>query len=159
MTYQEWLEIASLLGLKVTEGYFFEADDLNALILNDKIKISDKLVLINERKCALLEEIAHALLNIGNITDLRDIDNARQEHRAHRLAGKMSNITLTDIADTVLYYGDEASLYNVAEHLEITEEFLIELIENYKRTYGESVDLGSCIVTFVPTFRVKEKYK
>lgn len=157
MSYEELLELANALGLKVTDKYYFEAD-LNAFILNNKIKISDNLLMIEERKCALAEEIAHHLINYGNITDLRDIENSRQEYRAHKLAVNMT-ITLTDIADAVLYLGHDASEYNVAEHLGITVEFLNEAIEIYKRTYGTKVDLGSCIVTFVPSFRVKEKHK
>lgn len=158
-SYEELLELADLLGLRVAERYHFEeAPKLKGLIVNDKIKLSTILENDTERRCKLAEEIAHALLNMGNITDLRDLANARQEKKAHKLAVQLT-VTLTDIADAVLYYGEDASFYNVAEHLGITVEFLEETIEIYKRTYGEKVDLGSCTVSFVPTFRVNEKYK
>lgn len=157
MTYSELIELAQELGLKVTDKYYFEAD-LNAFILNDKIKISDKLLMIEERKCALIEEIAHFLINNGNITDLRNIENSRQEYRAHKLAVNMM-IKLTDIVDAVLYLGDDANEYNVAEHLGITVKFLNEAIEIYRKTYGTKVDLGSCTVSFIPTFVVTEKHK
>lgn len=156
-SYEDLLELAYKLGLKVSENHSFQTTELNGLIVNKKIKISDKLETIHEKKCVLVEEIAHYLLNNGDITNLSEIDNARQEYRAHKLAVRMT-ISLTDIVRTAISLGEESTIYNVAEELGITEEFLEEAINIYKRTYGEKLDVGSYIIYFHP-FKIHDKQK
>lgn len=157
ITYDELLDFAIANGLIVFEKRKFKNPELNALIANNRIGLSEKLEKNSQLVCALAEEIAHYLINNGKITDLRDIDNARQEYRAHKLAVNMT-VSLTDIVRAAISLGEESTLYNVAEELGITEEFLEEAINIYKRTYGESLDVGSYIIYFHP-FKIHDKQK
>lgn len=156
-SYDELLDIATENGLIVFEKRKFKNPDLNALIANNIIGLSEKLETSSELICALAEEIAHYLINTGKITDLRNIENARQEYRAHKLAVNMT-ISLTDIVKASVKLGEESTIYNVADELGVTEKFLLEAIEIYRRTYGEKLDIGSYIICFHP-FHIREKHK
>lgn len=154
--YEELLEEAFLAGVLVSEKYAFKSN-VKGLTVNNKIKLSNKLQTLNEKKCILAEELAHHKLNHSDITDLRNIENKRQEDRAHK-AAILYLVPFTRLIETVISLKDEATNYNVADALGITEEYLKEALEIYHRAYGDKVDIGSYIVSFSP-FNIREKHK
>lgn len=154
--YENLLELADSLGLKVTENVNMFAQ---GRVKSNHIYLSRKLETDSERTCTLLEEIYHALLNTGNIIDQSSTSNRKQEYRARKNC--YEELTpLIKIVETVLYFGDEATKYNVAEYLNVTEKFLNEAINHHRRKNGNiKVDLGMVFVVFYPEFKVYEKHK
>lgn len=152
MTYKKLLEVAHLLDLKVIDNYDLKLPDLKGLINGRNIFLSEHLKTSVQKKCVLAEEIAHYLTNTGNITDLTDVNNRRQEFKAHKRACK-NVIPLTDIIDAAIVLKNEASMYNLAEYLGVTEKFLNEAIYFYSLKNEPEIFYKNYIVTFNP-FRV-----
>lgn len=51
------------------------------------------------------------------------------------------------------------SLTDMAEYLEVTEEFLKEALEQYRRKYGRKVELDNYVILFEPYLAVMERYE
>lgn len=47
----------------------------------------------------------------------------------------------------------------MAEYLEVTEEFLKEALEQYRRKYGRKVELDNYVILFEPYLAVMERYE
>lgn len=156
-SYEELLDEAYKNGLVVFENYAFtESPELKGLIVGNKIALSNTLTTEKERKCILAEEIAHSLLNTGNITDLNQSNNRRQEYKAHKKA-ITTILPLSDIINAVRSLGESANICTIANELDITEEFLREAIQIYSSIYPEFWEYGDLIITFYPTFRIMKK--
>ena len=94
----------------------------------------DRIVWINKklpearRTCILAEEIGHYETSSGNILDLKDMNNARQELRARKWA-----------YEKIIPFGDvlraaQAGCQNTwefAEHLNVDEEFMAACLRHY----------------------------
>lgn len=100
-----------------------------------------------EKKCVLAEELGHYHLTIGDITDLKDINNRKQELKARRYGYKLL-IEPVDIVHAMKQGCNNR--YELAEFLNISEEFLEELIEDYKKQYGIGVLVGNYYLQFQP---------
>ena len=75
--------------------------------------------------CILAEEIGHYETSVGNILDLNDIDNARQEHRA-RIWAYNCLLSMDDIFEAAKKGHTE--VWDMAEYLNIDEKFLREYL-------------------------------
>lgn len=114
------------------------------LYYNDRIFVnpnqSDK-----EMRCTLAEEIGHHKLTIGNIVKQQTINEIKQEKLA-RNWGYESLVPLRKIIDA--YYEGYTDYYEVAEYLEVTEEFLKHSIAYYKNKYGNVVECNGYVIIF-----------
>ena len=147
--YENLLHDADIMGLDVKELYF--ESDAKGLCKGEKIGIRKELSK-TEKACILAEEIGHYYTTTGNILDQRDTNNRKQEMKARKWAvDKM--ISIED-----LFRATEQpcrNLFEIAEYLEVTEEFLLEALEVFKKRYGHSYkhedktivfcDYGFCI--------------
>lgn len=100
---------------------------------------------VAEKVCVLAEEIAHCQTTVGNILDQGNPNNRKQETSARKLPVDR----LLDIED--LFRAANAccsTLYEVAEYLEVTEGFLLESIEVFKRPYGYSYTSDKKTIVF-----------
>ncbi|EIZ2004553.1 ImmA/IrrE family metallo-endopeptidase, partial [Listeria monocytogenes] len=79
-----------------------------------------------EMRCTLAEEIGHHKLSVGNIVNQNTVNDRKQEKLA-RNWGYESLIPLRKIIDA--YYEGFTDYYEVADFLEVTEEFLKHSIE------------------------------
>lgn len=153
--YESLLEIAKVMGLNVIEKADIRA---NGRINSNNIFLSNNLDTTPEKVCTLYEEINHAIYNIGDITDQSNSYNRKQEYRARKNC--YEELTpLIDIIDAVMYLRYESTPYNVAQYLGVTEKFLNEAIEYYKRRNGPILYIGIYRVEFYPSFKVNEKHK
>ncbi len=154
MNYEELLITADQAGLKVREKALSEQ---NGLIRGRRIAIRKDLLTQAEKSCVLAEELGHYHTTTGNILDQSDVSNRKQELRA-RLYGYDMQIGLIGIIECYKHHC--RSLYEMAEYLQVTEEYLKEALECYSRKYGENlVTIDNYAIRFVPSLQVIEFWK
>lgn len=128
--YEKLLIQAESYNLSIIEKQF--KSNVKGLIKNRKIGIR-KGITTTEKTCILAEELGHFHTSSGNILDTTIVNNRKQECIARRWAFKYM-ISLSDLIDA--HKAGCTTLYEVAEHLEITEEFLKEAAKAYESIYG-----------------------
>lgn len=107
----------------------------------------DKSLSNTEKSCILAEEIGHYVTSSGNILDLSKTENKKQEYKA-RLWAYDLQIGLSGIIKA--YEAGCTSIYEMADYLDATEEFLNETLECYRSKYGEYIEVDNYIVYFEP---------
>ena len=148
--YEELLEEASNNGLVVREKALSSSD---GLIYKNRIAISDRLETSVEKACVLAEEIGHYHTAVGDIVDLQNIENLKQEQKG-RLHGYNRMIGLRGIIDA--FNAGCQSRHEIAEFLEVTEEFLQEAIDCYRDKYGICTTIDNYVIYFIPNLAVGE---
>lgn len=152
MTYEQLLDTAEKNGLAVKEQPLIEYD---GLIRNNRIAIRKNIETDTEKSCVLAEELGHYYTSSGNIIDLQDVRNQKQEYRA-RLYGYNLKIGLSGIIQA--YESGCRNLYEMAEHLDVTEEYLIEALKCYKEKYGLYTIVDNYIIYFSPNLSVAKLF-
>ena len=113
--------------------YPFHSDKLKGLTLicDDKpvICISKKIKTTKERKCILSEELSH-YKNSPN----KDITNDHQKEKQARFEGYKKLIPYEKLIEAI--NNNITEIYELAEHFEVTEQYMLECIEAYKNKYN-----------------------
>lgn len=148
MTYEVLLNAADQTGLTVKEKPLSESD---GLIKGNRIAIRKDIPTQAEKSCVLAEELGHYFTSAGNILDQTDIVNRKQEYRA-RLYGYNLQIGLRGIISA--HTGGRRNLYEMADYLDVTEEYLKEALDCYQSKYGEYVKVDNYMIYFIPTLAV-----
>lgn len=148
MEYEELLEEADSQGLIVKEK---PLKYNNGRIKGKRIAIREDIDTTTEKACVLAEELGHHYTTVGNILDLEDPANRKQERRA-RLWGYDKLIGLSGIINA--YEAGCRSSYEIAEYLGVTEEYLQECIGAYREKYGTGATVGEYYVMFEPRVAV-----
>lgn len=133
-------------NLNIQEMRLSGVDGLKGLYVDGNIAIEKKLTTA-EKACVLAEELGHHFTSTGNILDLSDVRNRKQELRA-RLWAYQKAFDLNDLVSA--YKHGCRNRYEVAEYLDITEPFLDDAIEAYKRKYGFCTTFDKYIIYFEP---------
>lgn len=150
MTYEVLLNTADQAGLTVKEKPLSESD---GLIKGNRIAIRKDIPTQAEKSCVLAKELGHYFTSAGNILDQTDTVNRRQEYRA-RLYGYNLKIGLTGIISA--HTAGCRNLYEMADYLDVTEEYLKEALDCYQSKYGEYVKVDNYMIYFIPTLAVLE---
>lgn len=150
MTYEELLAESEAQNLIVKEK---ELPGYNGRIYKNRIAIKKNLNR-TEKKCVLAEELGHHYTSVGNILDMSDSGNRKQERQA-RLWGYNRLIGLTGIIKA--FRAGCQSRHEMAELLDVTEEYLQECIDCYRDKYGEYVEVDNYMICFIPNLAVIEK--
>lgn len=151
MNYEELLDTADQLDLAVKEQPLTVHD---GLIRGRRIAIRKSIETQAEKSCVLAEELGHYFTSFGNILNMDEIQNRKQELRA-RLSGYDMQIGLIGIIECYKHHC--RSIYEMAEYLQVTEEYLQEALECYSRKYGENlVTIDNYAIRFVPSLQVME---
>lgn len=148
MTYEELLKEADSLGLIVKEKPLQGTD---GRILNRRIAIRKDIPTQAEKSCVLAEELGHHYTSSGNILNQNDVANRKQEFRA-RIYGYNLLIGLRGIIQA--YEAGCRNLYEMAEYLEVTEEYLKEALECYRKKHGTFATLDNYAIYFEPILGV-----
>lgn len=151
MTYEELLKEADSMGLVVKEKSLQSGD---GRIFNNKIAIRQDIPTETEKSCVLAEELGHHHTSVGNILNMEDLSNRKQERQA-RLWGYNKLIGLTGIVNA--FESGCQSAYETAEFLEVTVEYLQECIDCYRDKYGICTEIDNYIIYFIPNLAVMEK--
>lgn len=144
MTYEQLLTVADQNGLLVKEKVLADHD---GLIKGNRIAIRKDIETQKEKSCVLAEEIGHDCTSYGNILDQNDVMNRKQEYRA-RLYGYNLKIGLTGLIRA--YEAGCRNLYEMAEFLDATEEYLKEAIRCYRSKYGICAAIDNYVIYFEP---------
>ena len=148
MTYEELLEEADSMGLIVKEKPL-QSDD--GRIFDNKIAIRKDIPTQTEKACVLAEELGHHCTSSGNIMNQNIVFNRQQELRA-RMYGYNLNVGLIGIAKA--FETGCRNLYEMAEFLGVTEEYLTNAIECYRKKYGIFVAVDNYLIYFEPQLSV-----
>ncbi|AEG59341.1 ImmA/IrrE family metallo-endopeptidase [Desulforamulus ruminis] len=137
-----------------------EADEHNIRVyenpLSSKIKglYGDGIVWLNrrlptsiEKSCVLAEELGHYHTSSGDILNQKDIRNRKQEKRARNWAYEKL-VPLEKFIEA--YEAGVCNRYELAEFLDVTEEFLEQAIVHYKEKHGLFIQVGKHLVYFEP---------
>lgn len=118
---------------------------------NGKIGISLRLSTTAEKNCILAEEYGHHKTTVGNITNLKDIRNLKQENRARAVAiEKLCSLEKIVAA----YKNGSINSYEIAETLNVTHEFFDDAIEYHKNKHGLYCSINDVTVQFEPNFGI-----
>ena len=119
---------------------------VDGLYKNNKIALNKyKLNTTAEKACTIAEELGHHYTSSGYILDLDKIESSKQVYRA-RLYSYNKLIGLKGLVDA--YLARCQSIYEMAEYLNVTVEFLNEAMECYKSKYGLSAELDNYTIVF-----------
>ncbi len=151
-TYEELLTLAGEAGVDVID-YTFSSTRIKGLYCDGAVALNRKLSTNAERSCVLAEELGHYHTSVGDITNLNDTTNAKQERRA-RLWGYDNRIGLSGIINS--YKAGCRNLYDMADFLEVTETYLLEALECYRQKYGPYRQCDNYVIYFEPNIGVFE---
>lgn len=150
MKYDALLDEANAEGISIKERPFKTYDG--------RIKGKDiylrKDMNTTEKACVLAEELGHYYTSVGNIIDMDNSSNRKQERQA-RLWAYNKQIGLKGLV-RAYEHGCTAS-HEIAEYLDVTEEALQECIEFYRDKYGEYKTVDHYIIFFIPHLAVLKK--
>lgn len=104
-----------------------------------------------EKTCVLAEELGHHYTTVGNILDMESIQNRKQERQA-RLHGYNRLIGLAGLIEA--YEHGCQNRYEIAEFLEVTDEFLEDCINCYRDKYGIGTAVDNYYIAFIPHLMV-----
>jgi hypothetical protein len=147
MTYEELLKESDIEGLTVKEKHL-KAN--KGRIKGNRIAIKKDMT-ATEKSCVLAEELGHYYTSAGDILNLSDLRNLKQELKARHWAFN-KQIGLMGIIRA--YEGRCKNKAEMAEFLEITEEFLEDALKYYKSKYGVYTALDNYIIYFEPNLYV-----
>jgi hypothetical protein len=148
LDYEGLLQEACSYGLKVKEYYI---PGFKGRIKGNRIAIMKDIPTLKEKACILAEEIGHYYTGYGDIINQMEISNRKQEYKG-RLWAYDKQIGLIGIVNA--FNAGCQSLYDMAEYLDITEEFLKEALSCYTGKYGGSIKIDNYIILFEPSLSV-----
>lgn len=150
MMYEELLIEADNNGL-ITKEKALMAN--KGRIKGNKIAIKQDIPTLKEKACVLAEELGHYYTSTGDILDQQHTENVKQELKA-RLWAYDRQIGLIGIIEA--YKNRCTTIHEIAEFLEITEEFLCEALECYRKKYGVCKKIDAYVIYFEPFLGIVE---
>lgn len=147
MALYELLEEAESQNVRVVE-HPFHTKRLRGLYCDNTITINSSISNCTaDKTCIIAEELGHHYTSVGNILDQSTIQNRKQERRARQWAYKR----LCPFSKIVQAYQSGArNRYEVAEYLQVTEEFLEAAIQCYREKYELCVTYDRFVIYFDP---------
>lgn len=140
---------------KVTiHDYYLGEESLKGIYIDGNIAINTSVNNTVEKACVLAEELGHHHTSVGNIIDMENVSNRKQERQA-RFWGYNKLIGLTGIVRA--FQAGCQSRHEVADLLDVTEEYLQECIDCYRDKYGVYTEIDNYTIYFIPNLAVMEK--
>ena len=150
MKYNDLLNEANAEGISIKERPFKTYDG--------RIKGKDiylrKDMNTTEKSCVLAEELGHYYTTVGNILDMNVPENRKQQRQA-RLWGYNRIIGLLGLIKA--YEHGCKDKYEIAEYLDVTEEYLEECIHCYRDKYGVCRETDNYVIYFIPNLTIFKK--
>lgn len=100
-----------------------------------------------EKKCVLAEELGHHYTTSGDILEEKTIPDRKQELQA-RLWAYDKLIGLMGIVNS--YKAGCRNQHEMAEYLEVDEQFLVAALERYTSKYGTYTTIDNYMISFEP---------
>lgn len=137
-------ENIELLEVNMTgrnKGFYMD----NTIFIDSKMRRIDK-------RCKIAEELGHHFTSTGDITDQSKIENRKQERRA-RVWGYNEIVPLHRLAEAIDYKVHNQQ--ELAEYLDVPEEYLLEALKYYKEKYGLYCYFNNYVICFEPLSLMK----
>lgn len=150
LNYETLLSESDSIGLVVKEKPLKYND---GRIKGNRIAIRKDLHTSTEKGCVLAEELGHYHTTVGDILDQNNTENRKQERRA-RIWAYNKLVGMSGIVSA--YRAGCRNTHEMAEHLEVTEEFLLEALDCYRQKYGTHTCFDNYTVYFEPCIGVFE---
>lgn len=147
MKSEELLIEADKIGIPVTEKPFKTFD---GRVKGEKIYLRSGMSDV-QKTCVLSEEIGHLCTGAGCIVEQQTTDDIKQERRARIWAGNYL-VGLSGLIDA--FQNNCRNLYEMAEYLEVTEEFLLETLKYYREKYGTGIKYKDYYIRFEPNLMI-----
>lgn len=133
------------------EVLIFEMPQINNGYYSDGVIAIKNSIPDNEKNCILAEELGHHFTSSGDILNLKDTRNMKQERRARKWASKK----LVPIEKFIEAFEKcRLNRYEMAEDLNVTEAFLEESIVFYRQEYGTHIQFEKYLIMLEPTVAV-----
>lgn len=129
----------------------FNSNRIKGLYCDGTVALNSQLETSKERACILAEELGHHYTSVGNILDLTVTENRKQERQA-RIWAYNKQIGLRGLINA--YEHGCRCRHEVADYLEVTEEFLEEAINCYREKYGVYATVDNYTVYFIPRLAI-----
>ena len=152
MSYEDLLKEADAAGLTVKEKPLPLSD---GRIKGRKIAIRKNIPTLRKKADVLAEELGHYYTTVGRIIEQDSVSDRKQE-RIARLWAYDKRIGLSGIVEG--YKARCKNRHELAEYLEVSEDFLKEALECYHEKYGSYVNFGGYTIMFDPALIVIEKF-
>lgn len=131
--------------------YYLGEDNLKGIYIDGNIAINTSVNNSAEKACVLAEELGHHHTTVGDIVDLSQPQNRKQERQA-RLWAYNRQIGLMGLIQAY-EYGCQ-NRHEISEYLEVTEEFLSEAIDCYRDKYGIGKGVDNYYIMFIPNLQI-----
>lgn len=133
-------------NLNIQEMHLSDVNGLKGLYIDGNIAI-EKDMTATEKACILAEELGHHYTTFGNILDLSNTENRKQERRARLWAYRRA----FDLVDLISAYKHGCrNRFEIAEFLEVTEDFFQDALNTYREKYGIYTKVDRYIIYFEP---------
>lgn len=142
MTYEELLIESDNLWLIVKEKPLEYHD---GRIKGNRVAIRSTIPTNTQKACVLAEEIAHHITSTGDILDMSNISNRKQEYKA-RIWSYNKLIDLQGFINAFEHHC--TNLYETATFLGVTEQFLADTINAYMHKYGCYIRYKNYVIEF-----------
>ena len=147
-SYEILLDEAHSAGLLVKEKPLQSND---GRINGNRIAIRRDIKTSRQKANVLAEELGHYYTSTGDIRDQSTLENRKQERQA-RLHGYNRLIGLTGIINA--FNAGCQNKYEIADFLDVTEEYLEECISCYRDKYGVYATVDNYVIYFIPYLTV-----
>lgn len=147
-SYEILLDEAHSAGLLVKEKPLQSND---GRINGNRIAIRRDIKTSRQKANVLAEELGHYYTSTGDIRDQSTLENRKQEHQA-RLHGYNRLIGLMGIIHA--FNAGCQNKYEIADFLDVTEEYLEECISCYRDKYGVYTTVDNYVIYFIPYLTV-----
>ncbi len=137
-------------------SYDFTGTRISGMYCDGTIALSKGLKTSAERACVLAEELGHHYTSHGDIIDITDVSNRKQEYRA-RLYAYDLQVGLLGIIQA--FEAGCQNRYEMAEFLGTSEEFLAEALECYRSKYSPCVSIDNYVIFFEPCLGIMKKWE
>lgn len=159
--YEKLLQKASDENVTVYESFDLNGDcapseRLAGLYIDGNIALDRNISTDIEKSCILAEELGHHYTSYGNIMDLDDVQSRKQEYRA-RMMGYDIKIGLSGII--CAFERGVQSKAEMADYLNVTEEYLSSALDAYRKKYGKYVSFENYTIIFEPYFAVCKAFE
>lgn len=154
--YERLLNKAKENNVTIYENYDLSDTRLQGLYCDGSIALSNGLETEAEKFSILNEEMGHHFTSSGDIIDISNPSNRKQELRA-RLWGYNNAIGLSGIINA--YKHGCRTRDELADFFGVSEPYLCEALEAYAAKYGICTQVDNYIIYFEPALGVLEMQK
>lgn len=135
-------------------NFYLGEENLKGLYIDGNIAINTSVSTSAEESCVIVEELGHHFTSVGDVLDPNDLQARKQEQKA-RLWGYNKLIGLSGLI-RAFEHGCK-NKHDIAEFLDVTEEFLEDAIKCYTQKYGTYANVDNYFIMFIPYLAVMKR--